>query len=398
MQLNFSDDDVRFQEKVRQFVETEISEAVRDKVRRGIGLTREELVEGHRKLDSMGWACPFWPVEWGGCDWTAIQHYLFQQTLGECCSPGALTFNTSMVGPVIFTFGTTEQKKRFLPGIKSGDVFWCQGYSEPNSGSDLASLQTKAVLEGDEYIVNGQKTWTTHGHWADWIFCLVRTNSSGKKQEGISFLLFDMKSPGVTVEPIITMEGGHEVNQVFFDSVRVPVENLIGEQDKGWTYAKFLLGYERSTFGETPRNKRRLNRLRQIASEEQHYGKPLITDRRFRQKLADAEVQIRTLEATELRGLAASASGEPPGPEASFIKIRGSELDQYLTELMVEAVGNYMLPQVPETEIPATNQTPIGAGDAAIAAPTYFNRRKVSIYGGSNEIQKNIIAKVVLGL
>ena len=398
MQLQFSAEDLAFRDDVRQFIADELPELTRDKIEKGLHLSRDEHIHWHRRLHTRGWSCPNWPVELGGCGWDPVRSYIFERELGEGCAPGALPFGPEMVAPVIFTFGNDEQKQRFLPPILSGDVWWCQGYSEPNSGSDLASLQTRAVRDGDEYVVNGQKTWTTLAQWADWIFCLVRTDSSGKKQEGISFLLFDMKSPGITVKPIITMEGGHEVNEVFFDNVRVPVENRIGEENQGWTYAKFLLGYERSGMAGIPDAKRQLRKLHKMAVSEMHRGKSLAQDSRFRQKLADIEVQIMTLEATELRTLAAMAGGGHPGPESSFIKIRGTELDQSLNELAVEAVGNYALPFAPDVVKHGSNEEPVGPEYAATAAPTYFNRRKVTIYGGSNEIQKNIIAKAVLGL
>ena len=398
MQLTLSEDDIRFRDEVRQFIADELPEDTKNRVENGLELSKEACVDWHRRLHKRGWSCPHWPVELGGCGWSPLQDYIFNTELGAAAAPGPLPFGPGMVAPVIFTFGTEQQKQRFLPGILSGDDWWCQGYSEPNSGSDLASLQTRAELDGDHYIVNGQKTWTTLAQWADWIFCLVRTDNSGKKQEGISFLLFDMTSPGITIKPIITMEGGHEVNEVFFDDVRVPVENRIGEQHKGWTYAKFLLGYERSGMAGIPKAKRQLERIRSIAKKEQHHGQPLAQDSRFRQKMADVEVQIMTLEATELRSLAAMSAGGHPGPESSFIKIRGTEIDQFLTELTVEAVGNYMLPFVPEVAQHGWNEEPVGPDYAAVAAPDYFNTRKVSIYGGSNEIQKNIIAKAVLGL
>ena len=398
MQLQLSEDDKKFRDEVRQFIADNLPSSTSDKVANGLELGKQEWVDWHRQLYKRGWSCPHWPVEHGGCGWSPMQDYLFNTELGEAAAPGSLPFGPSMVAPVIFTFGTDEQKQRFLPGILSGDVWWCQGYSEPNSGSDLASLQTRAERDGDHYIVNGQKTWTTLAQWADWIFCLVRTDGSGKKQEGITFLLFDMKSEGITVKPIITMEGGHEVNEVFFDNVRVPMGNRIGEEDKGWTYAKFLLGYERSGMAGIPTAKRSLRRIRSIAAKEKHRGRALLEDVRFKQKLADIEVQIMTLEATELRSLSAMSAGGHPGPEASFIKIRGTEIDQALTELLVEAVGNYMLPFAPEVIREGSNEAPVGPAYAGVAAPDYFNTRKVTIYGGSNEIQKNIISKAVLGL
>ncbi len=398
MQMNLSDADRAFRDEVRAFLAAELPPAISEKVLAGHGLSRDDYITWHKKLNAKGWACPHWPVEYGGCDWSPIQHYIFETELGEAGAPGEMPFGPDMVAPVIMHFGTDEQKEQHLPGILNADVFWCQGYSEPNSGSDLASLKCKAILDGDHYVVNGGKTWTTMGHWADWMFCLVRTDSSGKKQEGISFLLIDMKSPGISINPIITMEGGHEVNTVMFDDVRVPVANLIGEQDKGWTYAKFLLGYERTNMAGIPQAKRALRRVKEIAANEMDGDKPLIDNPRFRHKLADTEIQILALEATTLRLLADQVAGKTPGPEASFIKIRGTEIDQALTELTMDAVGNYALPFIPEAMEDGWNEEPVGPDYAMPAAPTYFNTRKVTIYGGSNEIQKNIIAKAVLGL
>jgi alkylation response protein AidB-like acyl-CoA dehydrogenase len=314
-------------------------------------------------------------------------------------APGIIPFGSKMVGPVIYTFGNDDQKQRFLPGIRESSVWWCQGYSEPGSGSDLASLRTKAVREGDHYVVNGSKTWNTMGHWADWIFCLVRTNAEAKQQEGISFLLIDMKSPGITVKPIIMADGGHEVNEVFFDNVRVPVENLVGKEGEGWTFAKFLLANERLGIAAIPQSKRGVEGLKKMAaSETDGAGKKLIDDASFREKIADLEIQVTALEYTELRALSSMAAGGAPGPEVSFLKIRGSEIQQRITELAVEAVGYYAMPYQPALLWHGANEEPIGPDYAHQAAPRYFNVRKTTIYGGSNEIQKNVISKMVLGL
>ena len=302
-----------------------------------------------------------------------------------------------MVGPVIFNYGNEEQKKRFLPGILSADDWWCQGYSEPGAGSDLASLKTRAVLDGDHYVVNGHKIWTTLAQYADWMFCLVRTDPNVKAQEGISFLLIDMKTPGITVRPIITMDGAHEVNEVFLEDVRVPVENRIGEENKGWTYAKFLLGNERSGIAGVARSKKAIERLKNIATAELMDGQPLIKTDEFSRKIAELEIDLSALEVTELRTLAAESKGKGPGPEASILKIKGTEIQQRITELAVEAVGNYGFVETPTGDT-VGNEFVAGPEYSHGAAQNYFNMRKTSIYGGSNEIQHNIIAKMVLGL
>ena len=398
MKITYTAEEESFRQSVRAFIEAELDPGTRRKVLNGLNMSKQDYVGWHGKLASRGWSCPHWPDEHGGAGWTPMQHFIFDDETSTAGAPGMMPFGPDMVAPVIWTFGNEEQKKQHLPGILSGEVWWCQGYSEPNSGSDLASLRTKAERDGDHYIVNGGKTWTTLAQWADWMFCLTRTDSSGKKQEGITFLLIDMKTPGISVHPIITMEGGHEVNQVIFDNVRVPVANRIGEEGKGWTYAKFLLGYERSGMAGIPQAKRALARLRAIAADQEDADGTLADNPRFRRKMSDVEIQIVTLEATMLKLLAQQVQGKTPGPEASFIKIRGTEIDQHLTELTMEAVGPYVAPFAPEALDTDWNEEPIGPDYAAPVAPGYFNTRKVTIYGGSNEIQKNIIAKHVLGL
>jgi alkylation response protein AidB-like acyl-CoA dehydrogenase len=318
--------------------------------------------------------------------------------LAEEGAPRIIPFGPKMVGPVIYTFGTDEQKERFLPGIRSSEVSWCQGYSEPGAGSDLASLRTRAVrvedAADDHYIVNGQKTWTSFAHWGDWIFCLVRTNPDAKPQEGISFLLIDMKSPGVTVRPIITIDGSHEVNDVFLEDVRVPVENLIGDENKGWTYAKFLLGNERTSMAGIGRSTRYLNRLKQIVRSEIDDDDPAFGE--FIKDIARVELDVLALEATELRVVAQMSRGIDPGPAASLFKIRGTEIFQRITDLTHQAIGNYGL-AIREHPVSANHFMP-GPDYGYTASEKYFNSRKLSIYGGSNEIQRNIIAKAVLGL
>ncbi len=358
---------------------------------------RRKNLAWQKILYRKGWVAPSWPVEYGGTGWTEMQNYIWNEENARAETTPLLPFGLSMVGPVIYTFGNEEQKKRFLPGILSGDDWWCQGYSEPGSGSDLASLRTKAVREGDHYIVNGSKTWTTLAQHADWMFCLVRTDPDAKQQEGISFLLIDMKTPGITVRPIITMDGSHEVNEVFLEDVKVPAENLIGEENKGWTYAKFLLGNERSGIAGVARSKKAIERLKKIAGAELVDGTPLMKTGEFSRKVAEVEIDLSALEVTELRTLAAESKGRGPGPEASILKIKGTEIQQRITELAVEAVGNYALVEAPRLETTGNEFVPGPEGSQG-TAQDYFNMRKTSIYGGSNEIQHNIIAKMVLGL
>jgi pimeloyl-CoA dehydrogenase large subunit len=400
MDLNYSAEELAFRDETRSWLEQNLPAALRDKVANYEHLSREDLLSWHRILAKKGWVAPSWPKEWGGTGWNVVQRYIFEEELGYAGSPPLIPFGLTMCGPVLLRFGTDAQKKNFLPRIYHGEDFWCQGYSEPGSGSDLASLKTKAVREKDFYIVNGQKIWTTLGHYADWIFCLVRTDSSAeKRQEGISFLLIDMKTPGVTVRPLILMDGAHEVNEVFFDDVEVPVENLIGQENKGWDYAKFLLGNERVGIARVGVSKERIRRIKQLAAVELAGGRPLIEDRRFREKLAAVEIELKALEITQMRVVAAEGRRErgKPDPASSVLKIKGSELQQATTELLMDVIGPYAAPYDPHSE-EGSNEPPVGPDWAAMIAPNYFNTRKVSIYGGSNEIQKNIIAKAVLGL
>jgi pimeloyl-CoA dehydrogenase large subunit len=331
-----------------------------------------------------------------------VQQYIFLDELQQAPAPSPLPFGVSMVGPVIYTFGSDAQKKQFLPRIANLDDWWCQGFSEPGAGSDLASLKTTAKRDGDHYVINGQKTWTTLAQYADWIFVLARTDmAAAKRQEGISFILVDMKTPGITVRPIVTIDGGAEVNEVFFDDVRVPLENRVGEENRGWDYAKFLLGNERVGIARVGVSKERLRRIRELASATMDHGHPLIELPRFREKLAAVEVELKALEMTQLRVVAAEAKRAKgkPDPASSILKIKGSEIQQATTELLMEVVGPYALPYRQEhEEEEGWNEPPIGPDWASTIAPTYFNTRKVSIYGGSNEIQKNIIAKAILGL
>jgi pimeloyl-CoA dehydrogenase large subunit len=400
MDLRFTPEENAFGEEVRAFMRAALPETIRRKMVEGRRLVKEDVVTWQRILNKKGWAVPHWPVAWGGTGWTPVQQYIFRDEMQQAPAPEPLAFGTHMVGPVIATFGSDAQKRRFLPRIANLDDWWCQGFSEPGAGSDLASLKTIARRDGDDYIVNGQKTWTTLAQYADWIFCLVRTDPAAKKQEGISFLLIDMKTPGMTVRPIQTIDGGHEVNEVFFDDVLVPAQNRVGEENKGWDYAKFLLGNERIGIARVGISKARIRRLKEIAAFERSGDKRLIEDERFAMKIAAVEVQLKALEMTQLRVVAAERDNDGKlDPASSMLKIRGSEIQQSISELLLEAVGPYALPdQAPHDESERWNEPPIGPESAGPQAPHYFNWRKASIYGGSNEIQKNIIAKAILGL
>jgi pimeloyl-CoA dehydrogenase large subunit len=402
MDLRFTDEELKFRDEVRTFFKENLPPAIREKLKEGRHTSKDELVEWTRILNKKGWAVSHWPKEYGGTGWTPVQQYIFLDELQQAPAPSPLPFGVSMVGPVIYTFGSDAQKKQFLPRIANLDDWWCQGFSEPGAGSDLASLKTKAERDGDHYVINGQKTWTTLAQHADWIFVLARTDmSAAKKQEGISFILIDMKTPGITVRPIITIDGSAEVNEVFFDDVRVPVENRVGEENKGWDYAKFLLGNERVGIARVGVSKERLRRIRELASAQMDHGRPLIEVPRFREKLVAIEIELKALEMTQLRVVAAEAKRTKgkPDPASSILKIKGSEIQQATTELLMEVVGPYALPYRQEhEEEEGWNEPPVGPDWASTIAPTYFNTRKVSIYGGSNEIQKNIIAKAILGL
>ncbi len=395
MDLNYSREELAFRDEVRGWLAANLPQDLRDKVATYAELSREDLLRWHRILARQGWVAPAWPKEWGGTGWNVVQRYIFEEECGYAGTPPLIPFGLAMCGPVLLRFGSEAQKKRFLPRIYNGEDFWCQGYSEPGSGSDLASLKTRAVRGGGHYLVNGQKTWTTLGHYADWIFCLVRTDPTmEKKQEGISFLLIDMKSPGITVRPLILMDGGHEVNEVFFDDVKVPVENLVHEEGKGWTVAKYLLGHERMNTGRIGASKRELAKLKEFAARQPgDDGRPLVEDTRFRDRLSRLEVELIALEITNLRFLdQMRRTGQPPGADVSMLKIRGTEIQQSLTELMMQAIGPHAQPF-----------RPIGSDAefdtfAAGVAPRYCNFRKTTIYAGSNEIQRNIISKMTLGL
>ena len=400
MHVTFTDQELAFRDEVRAFFRDKLPDDIRKKQQHGVPLDREDYIRFQKVLHERGWAGINWPVEYGGTGWTSVQQYIFATEQAEANAPDVIAFGLKMVGPVIYTFGNEEQKRRFLPDILASNVWWCQGYSEPGAGSDLAALKTRADLAGDHYVVNGTKSWTTLGQHADWIFCLVRTNTDvARRQEGISFLLIDMSTPGITVKPIITIEGEHEVNDVYFDNVKVPVENLVGEEGKGWTYGKVLLQHERTNIAGVARSKYRLRKLRAQAARRVRGEPPLATDRNFLRKLAAVEVELKALEYTDLRTLAAVASGKAPGPESSILKLRGTELQQAIDELYVEAAGYYALPYVPDQYVLGFPEAErVGEGAETKTSLRYFNFRKASIYAGSNEIQKNIIAKHVLGL
>ena len=392
MDLAFTPEELAFRTEIRTWVRANLPAELAHKVHNALELTRDDIQRWARILGAKGWLGHAWPKQFGGPGWNAIQKHLFEEECALAGAPRVMPFGPVMVAPVIMAFGTPEQQQRFLPGIASGEVWWSQGYSEPGSGSDLASVKTRAERQGANYIVNGQKTWTTLGQYGEWIFCLVRTSNEGKPQTGISFLLIDMKSPGVTVRPIIMLDGGHEVNEVFFDNVVVPAENLVGEENKGWTYAKHLLSHERTNIADVNRAKRELERLKRIAQAEGVYQEP-----RLRDEIAKLEVDVVALEMLVLRVLAAEKSGKNSLDIAGLLKIRGSEIQQRYSELMMLAAGPYALPLIREAMQAGWQGDAVGALHCAPLASTYFNLRKTTIYGGSNEVQRNIVSQVVLG-
>jgi alkylation response protein AidB-like acyl-CoA dehydrogenase len=389
MNLDFTAEENAFRAEVRAFVREKLPPHIREKVMNGQHLTRDDHVHWHRTLHAQGWSGASWPKEFGGPGWSPVELYIFEEECAAAGAPRLIPFGLRMVAPVIMAFGSRAQQYRFLPKILSAEHWWCQGYSEPGAGSDLASLKTRAEPRGDTYLVNGQKTWNTLGQYADWIFCLVRTDPEAKAQRGISFLLIDMKSPGISVRPIVTLDGAHEVNEIWFDNVEVPAANLVGEEDQGWTYAKFLLGHERTNIAGVGIAKRELARLKQIAATERKRGRPLLQDPLFAAKVAQVEIDLMALEITNLRVLGAEREKRAPGAEASILKIKGTEIQQMISELKMQAVGCYALPFSGEA---------VGPDYAAALGAGYCNLRKLSIYGGSNEIQKNIISQVILGL
>ena len=402
MDLNFTREEEAFRTEVREFLASKLPARLSDKVHTGKHLTKSDLQQWHDILNERGWLANHWPQQYGGPGWSAVQKFIFENECALAHAPRIVPFGVNMLGPVLIKYGSEAQKQRWLPRILDGSDWWCQGYSEPGAGSDLAAVKTTAVrgrdAQGEHYLVNGQKTWTTLGQHANMIFCLVRTDRDAKKQEGISFLLVDMKSPGVEVRPIITLEGEHEVNEVFFTDVRVPAANLVAEENKGWTCAKYLLTYERTNIAGVGYSVAALERLKKAAARLKKNGRPLAEDPAFAARLARVEIELENMKTTNLRVIAAVAGGGVPGAESSMLKIRGTEIRQEISSLLRRAMGPYAQPFVAEALEDGFERAPIGPPEAASAAAQYFNNRKLSIFGGSNEVQRNIISKMILGL
>jgi hypothetical protein len=403
MDLTFGKEELAFQQEVRGWLKENLTPEIvgEMKVGRNAYMPKERLVDWQKRLAKKGWLCTGWPKEFGGPGFSTTQKYIFEMEMAKAGAPGTSPFGPKMCAPVIMKYGSAEQKARHLPPMLNSDLIWCQGYSEPGSGSDLASLRTKAVRDGDHYIVNGQKTWTTLAQTADWIFCLVRTSTEGKPQEGISFLLIDMKTPGISVEPIITADGNRagtqEVNSVFLTDVRVPVENRVGEENKGWTYAKYLLEFERGGQAHGPRLRKAFRHLQTLSKTQLDAGEPLSTSPHWREKMAALEMELDAVEMNELMFYSSLKTGDAPGSMASIVKMRGTEVGQKITELAVEAVGWYGTPFT-ELRNYDSNVVPVGGEYVDDVAPRYFNQRKTTIYGGSSEVQRNVLAKAMLGL
>jgi alkylation response protein AidB-like acyl-CoA dehydrogenase len=399
MELRFTKEEVAFRNEVRAFFNEALPASIHRKQEMGQRLSKEDIVSWQRILNKKGWVCPMWPVEYGGTGWDAVRYFIFKEEMHLAYAPDPLGFNINLVGPVICAFGTDEQRRRFLPAVRNLDIWFCQGFSEPGAGSDLASLKTRAVREGDHYVVNGQKLWQSSGQYADWIFVLVRTDTAAKKQQGITYLLIDMKSPGIEIRPVVTLDGDPYTNETFFDNVRVPVENRIGQENKGWDYAKFLLGNERAGMARIGLCKRRLLQAKSIASMVFVNGKPLLEDARFREKLAMIEVELQALEMTNMVVVDSmkKKAGLQQDPRASVLKIKGTELQQATLEILQEVAGPNAIPRQLDF-LRAMSEEVIGPEWAATAAPNYYFSRAVSILGGSNEIQHNIVARAVLGL
>ncbi len=404
MDLTFGDQDAAFRAEVREFLASSTPPDLKYKVRNGIEMQREDVVGWHKVLYDRGWVAPSWPKEYGGPGWSLTQKYIFDEELGLAGAPRIVVFGINMCGPVLIGFGTEEQKRRFLPPMLSGDEIWCQGYSEPDAGSDLASLRTTAIRDGDEWVINGTKTWTTKAHWSDWCFLLARTSSEGKKQEGISFILVDLKSPGIEIRPIYLMDGLHETNMVFYTDVRVPVANTVGKIHNGWSIGKYLLAHERMSGGSLGQHKTILWQLKEIAiQDEQCGGRPLIGEPNFAHHIAAIEMELRTLEAFNMRAIDkfsrdGELGGKALGAEANIFKIRSSEILQRLHELKAEAIAYYAMPYQIAALQHGWNEPSVGAEYANSCTPNYLHFRKVSIYSGSNEIQHNILAKAQLGM
>lgn len=398
MDLTYTPEELAFREQVRAFLHAQLPSDIRDRMLGGGRESADDFRRWQHILHAHGWGAPSWPREWGGTGWSLVQQYLFDLECALAGAPAQLPFGLKMLGPVLMRFGSPAQQQYFLPRILSAEHWWCQGYSEPGAGSDLASLRTLAARSADHYVVNGQKAWTTLGQHADWMFCLVRTDPTAKPQRGISFLLIDMKSPGVTVRPTILLDGTHEVNEVWFENVEVPVANRVGEENQGWTYAKFLLGHERTNIAAVGIARRELARLKHIAGQTPRGGRTLLADSRFRARLAQIEIELTALEVTNLRVISADEANRAPGPAASILKIRGTEIRQAISELMLEALGLHGLAFAEHGAAAAgSGELPVPDYAAGVAA-AYLNLRKLSIFGGSNEIQRNIISQMILGL
>lgn len=398
MDLDYSPEEEAFREEVREFLREKLPANLSGKVRSGQALGKQDMEQWHAILNARGWLASHWPVEWGGTGWTVMQRFIFETETAMAHAPRIVHFGLSMLAPVLIRYGSEAQKRLYLPRILDGSDWWCQGYSEPGSGSDLASLKTSAVRDGDVYIVNGQKTWTTLAQYANKIFCLVRTGSGGKKQDGISFLLIDMDTPGIEVRPIKLLEGDHEVNEVFFTDVRVPIENLVGEEHKGWTYAKYLLTYERTNIAGVGLSMAAFEQLKAIAEMSSRDGRPLADDPAFATRMARIEIDLENMKTTNLRVLAATGAGHAPTAQSSMLKIRGTEIRQGFSEMMRRAAGRYALPFLTEVMEESEDFRPVGPSWAAVTAAQYFNNRKLSIFGGSNEVQREIITKSILEL
>ena len=398
MDLNFTPQEEAFRSEVRAFLAQHLPARIAQKVKAGQRLSRADQSDWHAILNSRGWLANHWPQAHGGPGWGAVEKFIFDTECALAGAPRIVPFGVNMLGPVLIKYGNDAQKAYWLPRILNGDNWWCQGYSEPGAGSDLASVKTTAVRQGDHYVVNGQKTWTTQGQHANMIFCLVRTDREARPQEGISFLLIDMATPGVEVRPIRTLDGDHEVNEVFLTDVKVPVENLVGEENKGWTYAKYLLTYERTGIAGVGFSVAGMEKLKVIAGKVHKHGRPLAQDPAFAARMARVEIDLENMKTTNLRVIAAVAGGGVPGAESSMLKIRGTEIRQEILALTRRAMGPYAVPYIDEAQYEGYSEAPVGPPAAATVSPNYFNYRKLSIFGGSNEIQKNIISKMILGL
>jgi alkylation response protein AidB-like acyl-CoA dehydrogenase len=396
LDLSFSSQDLNFQQQVRTFFAEKLPDDIRNRCDRGLLMGKDELIRWQSILNQQGWLVPNWPEHHGGPGWTLTQKYIFSQEFANASAPLVSPFGIAMIGPVLIEFGSEQQKKRYLPRILNSEQFWCQGYSEPGAGSDLASLKTRAVRDGDHYVINGQKIWTSYAHWADMMFCLVRTDPHAKAQEGISFILIDMKSPGIEIKPIIGMDMGHTLNEVFFDNVKVPVENLVGEENKGWTYAKFLLQKERNFVARVSQSKRMIERIKDIAHQQRVGRGFLIDSADFKRRITQFEIDLMALEYTELRFLARQIDGQPVGPEPSILKIRGTEIQQGLKQLLVESLGMYAAPYENDKMTIESDFLSIGPDYMHGILAEHLYGRASSIFGGSNEIQRNIIARMLL--